>query len=103
MFWAEPLSTGGVGVAPFVTPAAAVAGVASPTVCSFRLVCAKSWLTRAESISCAAFCFAASGAEDAEAEEPPMLGAVAPAFRIGRPRSPGSGGPSCGAWRGWPV
>jgi hypothetical protein len=26
-----------------------------------------------------------------------MLGAGAPALRIGRPRSPGSGGPSCGA------
>jgi hypothetical protein len=54
------------------------------------LVCAKSWLTRAESISCAAFCFAASGAEDAEDVEPPVLGAATPAFRIGRPTADAS-------------
>ena len=32
-----------------------------------------------------------------------MPGAGAPALRIGRPRSPGSGGPSCGADFGRPV
>ena len=75
------------------------AGVGVTEGSSRILVDANSRLNRAASISCARRC--ASGSTAAAVGI--TVFDAAPALSMGRPRSPGSGGPSGGACRGMPA
>ncbi len=99
MFWAEPASTGGVVAGVAVAPPDAPGMI---WVTFLRLLAGLSEeLAEPRRIG---LLFEAPVLRDRGVVGAglPVFGA-APALRIGRPRSPGSGGPSRGAWRGRPV
>jgi len=104
MFWIESGSVGTVSAAPVTVRAAASTARstgAGTGGCSRVLVVANNRLNSAASCSWAMRCSAGSTA----GAPGPGTGTGTPArcaLRIGRPRSPGSGGPSLGASLGTP-
>ena len=97
MFCAAPASTGGVGVGPVVRPVASRRGEPDRLRLLIGLGEEAAEPRRLDLLGPALRLRIRRGRRDVT-----VFGA-APALRIGLPRSPGSGGPSGGAWRGRPV